>query len=896
MKIVWLLCLLCLGGSLKAQVLSDSVSCRLSGRVVSGEDGKPLPGAHIFLGIKRILVAVTDSLGKFDVGKLPAGEQWLKVSFVGFRPLEQKVVLEGHTAVGDISLKALILDEVVVSARPPLTVQKGDTLQFNAAAVHLAEDADLEKLLKKLPGFEIVDGKIMAQGQEVKKITIDGIEYAINDPAAALKNLPAKLVARIKMYDDKSEEAKFSGYDDGSKSRTLNIETRNPNQMKVFGRGELAYGLEKVKDKSYSASVSLNLFDRKRKITFSGNAGRMALNDLPDARYRDEGNKNKNHGLWGNYSSQINKKLQVSGNYRWNANVNNSASLSRQEYLPTGNYESRVYDNESHSNSDNQSHGINFSLDYKINDKNRIRFNPDFTISRGNQESLSWNSSMENGDTLNRTETKAINKNDSKRAGGNFSWMHAFKKTGRTLTFQFSGGYNESNSGDYQHIHEKITERGDSLRFQKNDNERINYSIGTGLSYSEPLTKFARISFNYHFLTSKDQADRHSLAYRDAVFEELIGIDTALTNKSINKQVSQNFGVNYNYHKEKVTLNGGGSLRLMQMENRNRFIGKPDSLVGSNYLDISPRAELSYRMSEKRNVSVNYNGNTSSPSAVQLQDVLNVSNPLQVSKGNPGLKKSYSHHLSMRYTSSEPMNSRFFWANFDVQQTINQISSNVKFIGKDTLIDGYLVSKGGSLTMPVNLNGMWSMNVHTNYSMPVKKIHLDFGGDYSYSHQPSIYDDQQNVTQMHRGQISIGVNTDLSENFDFYCRHATSYSHSRNSSTGKAQNLEETVMANCRWLFWKGFFVGGDYFYTYYWNKTGTVTIQSNNRLNLELGKKFGKKKQAELVFRANDIFRDRSQVHYSVTDLYTRMDSSTSTQDYYMLSFSYRFDRIEKK
>ena len=132
MKIVWLLCLLCLGGSLKAQVLSDSVSCRLSGRVVSGEDGKPLPGAHIFLGIKRILVAVTDSLGKFDVGKLPAGEQWLKVSFVGFRPLEQKVVLEGHTAVGDISLKALILDEVVVSARPPLTVQKGDTLQFNA--------------------------------------------------------------------------------------------------------------------------------------------------------------------------------------------------------------------------------------------------------------------------------------------------------------------------------------------------------------------------------------------------------------------------------------------------------------------------------------------------------------------------------------------------------------------------------------------------------------------------------------------------------------------------------------------------------------------------------------------------------------------------------------------
>lgn len=885
--------LLCLGGRLEAQLPLDSLVCRLSGRVISEEDRKPLPGAHVFLGTRRTLVAVTDSLGYFEVSKLPAGEQSMRVSFIGFRPLDQKVVLKGHVDLGVLVLKNLILEEVVVSARPPLTVQRGDTLQFNASALRLAEDADLENLLKKLPGFQIVDGKIMAQGQEVKKIYIDGIEYAINEPAAALKNLPAKLIARIKMYDDKSEEAKFSGYDDGSKSRTLNIETKNPNQMKLFGYGDAGYGLKQIKDHAYQASVSLNLFDQKQQITLSGGAVQMALNHLPDARYQGEGNKNRTETFFANYSSKLNEQTELSGNYSWNKMMNNAASLSRQEYLPTEDYDSRIYDNETHSKSEQKGNGVNVSIDYQITEKNRIRFTPNMNITKGSQKILSWNSSVENGDTLNCTETQQVSTSESKNFGGDFSWMYAFKKVGRTLTLQFNGNYDESNSGEYRTIYEGIAERGDSARFQKNDNEQMNYSLSGGISYSEPLTEFARLSFNYHFMTDRDQSDRNGLTYRDSEYKELIGIDTALTNRSINQQISQNVGINYNYHKEKITFSGGGIFRWVEMENRNQFIGKPDSLVQANYLDLSPRADLMWQINEKRNVNVAYSGNTSSPSAVQLQDVLDVTNPLQVSKGNPGLKKSYSHNLSVRYTSSEPMTSRFFWMDFDIQQTINQISSHVKFINKDTLIDGYLVSKGGSLTTPVNLNGMWSMNFHANYAFPIKKIRLELGGNYRYSHQPSVYDDREQVTQMHQGGIDFGINTDFSENFDCFLHQTISYSYSRNSSTGKARNLNESILANFRWLFWKDFLVGGNYFFSYYWNKTVTVTEQANNRLDLEFGKKFGKKKRAELTFRINDVFRERNQVHYAVTDLYTEMNCSTTTQDYYMLSFSYRFDRV---
>lgn len=891
-------CILLFGWRGEAQQLADSLTGHIAGVIVSEEDGKPLKEAHIFIGKKRILKAVSDSTGKFEIKKLSVGEYVLTVSYIGMQPWTRKVMVKDSCELGIIRLQSIILEQVIVAARPPLSVQKGDTVQFNAAAVHLSEDADLENLLKKLPGFKIVNGKIMAQGQEVKKIYLDGMEYAINDPAAALKNLPAKLIARIKMFDDRSEEAKFSGYDDGSKMRTLHIDTKDPNRMKVFGLANLGYGLPDLDKPTYNTLLSLGVFDKKRRISVDGNASQKMLTDLPGAHYENQGNKNRNWSTFANYSSKVNEKLMVSGNFHIGKNLSHSGSLSRQEYLPTEDFTSRIYDQENYSDSKNRNQGLNLSIDYRLSEKNRLRFTPDFNFGKGDQRSISWNNSMENGDTLNRTEIRQTGWNENKRTGGRLSWMHAFEKPGRTLTLQSSGHYDKTISGEYQNIRERVagTDKDrDSVRFQKNENRRMNYSVQSGLSYSEPLSEISRLSFNYQFMLDKDRSERNSLSYRDAGFENLIGIDTALTNRLTNRQLRHNVGVNYNYHKEKITLNGGGSIRMVQMDNRYQFVGQADSLVNSNYLDFSPVAELTCRISQNQSLSISYRGNTSSPTAPQLQNVLDVSNPLRVSKGNPGLKKSYSHHLTVDYTTSEPEKSTFLWGNVSLNQTINQISSDVKFIRQDTVVNGYMLAKGGTLTTPVNLDGMWSIDGRVNYAFPVWKLRFDFGINYRYSHQPSVYDNRKNLTQMHEGDVDVGMFADISDNFDFSCRNSISYSFSENSSTGTARNLNESVMATLRWVFWKGFLIGSDYNYTYYWNKTGTITRQANNQLNFELGKKFGKKKQAELTFRINDVFRERDQVRYRVTDLYTQMDSSTNTKDYYMLVFAYRFNRMGK-
>ena len=235
--------------------------------IVTGEtDDETLPGAHIYVGEDKKPTTVTNAMGEFTLKDLLPGELVITASFVGYQATSKKYLVKADTNVGMINLLPEVLEEVVITAKPPLIIQKGDTTEFNANALKVPEDAELEDLLKKLPGFQIVDGKLMANGEEVKKIYIDGTEYFLSNPMAALQTLPASLVNKIKMFDGKSEEADFSGYDDGKRFRSLNIETKNPNQLKVFGKANLGYGIsedleDSFKDNNYNLGVSANAFN-----------------------------------------------------------------------------------------------------------------------------------------------------------------------------------------------------------------------------------------------------------------------------------------------------------------------------------------------------------------------------------------------------------------------------------------------------------------------------------------------------------------------------------------------------------------------------------------------------------------------------------------------------------
>lgn len=901
---------LCAQEQKRDTVRKDTVPQRLltlKGHVVGGKEKELLPGAYIYLGEDKMAVTTTDLRGAFAIPKLPAGKLQVSVSYIGYQTFSGIYELKEDLDIGEIQLQSVLLDEVIVQATPPLAVQRGDTTQFNAGAVKVAADADLEDLIKKLPGFEIVDGKIMAQGKEVTRLYIDGMEYSFNNPAAALKNLPAVLVARIKMYDDRSEEAKFSGFDDGEKYRSLNIETHDPNKKKIFGSGSAGYGItdplkNTFKENNYRTNLSANLFDPKNKITFSGNANNSGQsNDLPEGRYKGKGGNDDSRMVYANVSSKLSEKLMFSGNYNFSRRNSYNASMSQQVYFPTDRYENRIYDRENHSWQNSYNQYFNMRAEYKLNEKNKITFSPTFSNGNNTSRSLSMGGNIENNDTINSSNTQSSTEGKSLQTAGDLVWMHAFKKKGRTFTARLSGSYNRNNSDQSQNNDERsLNDENvftDTLRNLLIGNHRTGYNWSAWLTWSEPLSDHARIGVNYSYRENVDRSEQNSLSYADKEFQNLIGIDTAQTNQLKNTNQSHNYGVRYNYSAEKLSFNGGMTVNHTRMNNRYRYLGKADSLINSFYTDLSPMVTVNYKMNEKSNMDITYRGSSSSPNASQLQDILNVANPLQVSRGNPHLKKSYNHNIAFNYTRSMPEKSVFWYNDLTVGQTFNQISSNVKFIERDTVINDYTLVRGARLTTPVNLSGRWNMSARTNCSFPWKKLKLRFNTSlgYSFSHSPSIYDDLKNITDSHEASLRLNINTNWSEDFDLFVTSNSSYSYSRNTTTGGAQLFDQQVGAVMQWVFWKGFFTNVSFDGSYYINKKGEAVNQSENLLNLAIGKKFGKNRQMSVTLSSNDVLQARNSVNYSLNDLYSQTTYSIIPSSYFLLAVSYRFNNMNK-
>ena len=314
---------------------TEGDTVRVTGTVVGEEPGERLPGAYVYVGEERRLAASTDTAGVFRLALPAAREVVLSVSYVGYETFSGLFRLEEDRDLGEIRLRSVTLDEVVVRERMPVTVRRGDTTVYNAGAVKVAPDADLEALVRKFPGLEVVDGRIMANGKEVVKIYIDGQEYALGNPAEVLRNLPAKLVERMAVYDEMSRMAELGGFDDGTRYRVLNFETVDPERTKVFGSASAGYGMtlppaRTFDEHNYQAGARGNVFSPKHKWTASGMLGNRGMSGtLPEARlirertgirHRCHGRSisprsNTTHGCTG-ASSMLGRRAQTTGR-RW---------------------------------------------------------------------------------------------------------------------------------------------------------------------------------------------------------------------------------------------------------------------------------------------------------------------------------------------------------------------------------------------------------------------------------------------------------------------------------------------------------------------------------------------------------------------------------------------------
>ena len=578
--------------------------------------------------------ALSDTAGNFLFSALDSGSYELLISYIGYLGVSRNIKLD--SAVKDLGTLQLtrtsgLLDSVTVVAKTPMAEQKGDTFQLNASQFKVNPDATVEDLAKKMPGIVIQNGQVTAHGETVQKVTLDGRDFFGDDATAALKNLPAEIVDKIQIFDRLSDQAQFTGYDDGNTVKSINIVTKANMRNGQFGRVFAGYGT----DGRYQAGGNTTILKDSRKISLVGNFNNVntqnfASQDLlgvtssgstrggqgggGSGRGGGGGGTRGGGGAGGNtsnflvgqqnginrttaaginYSDNWGKKIVFTGSYFFNNTHNETNELVNRQYVKTGT-PSNVQTTASQG--DNTNHRVSMRFEYKIDSANQLIITP--TLGFQNSSSLS-----RVGTRLIDSSQAAISTtntiNNSSRKGNNLSnsilYRHAFPKRGRSFSVNLQTGYNRKTGNVYTDFFDTTYTTGsdytDSLS-QRYTNQLSNgYQVSANFVYTEPLSKTAQLQVNYNPSYTKSKADQETFEL-DEASGKYSRFDQGLSNKFTNNTKGQNAGLGYRYFTKNTQINFGLNYQRSELNSDQQY---PAVLkIDKSFNNILPNAMLRF--------------------------------------------------------------------------------------------------------------------------------------------------------------------------------------------------------------------------------------------------------------------------------------------------------------
>src|SRR5882757_2036252 len=275
----------------------------------------------------------TDKKGAFLVKNLRPGGYRLLITFEGYRHVRKEFTIDADHK--EVDLKTMYMEKMsdmlqeVVVQRPPVTIHK-DTVEYNAGSFTTKPNAVAEDLLKKMPGIQVdKSGTITAQGETVTRVLVNGKRFFNDDPKLATRNLPPDIIEKIQVFDDLSDQSKFSGFDDGNRVKTINIVTRRDRRQGYFGKAVAGAGT----DQNYDESANFHRFNNDEQISLLGQA-----NDINKQNFTPEGGSGGRGGRGGgggggssntgvttvwaggaNYRNSFGPKTEVYGSYFFNS-------------------------------------------------------------------------------------------------------------------------------------------------------------------------------------------------------------------------------------------------------------------------------------------------------------------------------------------------------------------------------------------------------------------------------------------------------------------------------------------------------------------------------------------------------------------------------------------------
>ena len=903
----------------------------LKGKLTDKDDSKPVPGATVKImagkdsaGSKTVL---TDTKGRFEFTGLSAGMYELAISSAGYEKIQQKINLQASNKEAisfSINKLSKLLGEVTVTSKTAPVKQKGDTTEFSASQFKVNPDATAEDMIKKLPGITIDrSGNVTAQGEQVRKVTVDGRDFFGDDATAALRNLPAEVIDKIQVFDRLSDQATFTGFDDGNSSKSINIVTKANMRSGQFGRVFAGAGT----DGRYSSGGNVSLFKNNRRLSIIGlsnniNQQNFATQDLlgvtsgstsgnrgggrGGSRGGGGGSNNGGNFLVGqqngisttnsfglNFSDQWGKKAEFSGSYFFNNSNNKNDQLSGATYfLNSG--KNQLYDENTVSGSSNYNHRLNLRLEYKIDSANSISIAPTLSFQKNNSST-----SINGLNSFSPTEliSQSVNSTNNLSKGYNFSnnilFRHAFKKRGRTISLNLNTAINKRDGETYIDNSNRYYRAGvntsDSLQ-QFTDQFSNGYSLSASIAYTEAVGKNGQLQLNYTPSYTKSKADQEAYRY-DYVADKYSIFDNNLSNEFDNTVVRHNTGVSYRKGNRDNMFSIGLAYQYTSLSSTQVFPFAAN--VQKSFNNVLPSLMWIKKINAKNSIRIFYRSSTNAPAVTQLQDVINNANPLFISTGNPDLKQQFNNVLSTRYTFTNTAKGKSFFANLFVQQNSNYIGNATYIASRDSILNSSVtLFRGSQLSKPANFDGYWSLRSFFTYSMPVKliKSNISLNAGVSYVKTPGLINNILNQSNAYVYNGGLVIASNISEYIDFNLSYSANFNVVKNSIQPQLNNnfVNQSAGAQINLLSKKGWFVQNDVTNQKYSGLTDGFN-QNYWLWNAAVGKKFLKNKQGELRLSVFDLLKQNQSIVRTVTDTYIEDVQNQVLQQYFMLTFSYK-------
>ena len=859
---------------------------------------------------------ISDAKGAFELKNISIGDYQLFISFTGYEIYKRTFSISAVDRIADLGtiimkpeFKTLI--GVVITDASPVKMN-GDTISFKANAFNSKPDATVEEVLKKIPGVQVQrDGTIKAMGEQVQKVYVDGKEFFGTDPKIATRNLTADMVDQIQVFDDMSEQARFTKIDDGSRTKSINIKLKKDKRKGDFGRATAGVG----SSSRYEGNFSFNQFRGDQRISLVGSANNtnkvsytftdvssQGGSSFSNGGATGSGMANASGGTSGgvsrplsvgiNFNDSWGPKIDFRGSYFYsdNSNILEQNKFRRNTFPGDSASETSTYSNIIYGN---RTHRVNARWEYVIDSVNSVLYTANFSKQKFKGVAVDTSVTFSEGIEKYMATEVRTNKQDE-RDGMNYSgellYRRKFKRVGRTFTF---GWRNSPGGSDTKGINlSPITAYNNDgsiasfidlnqKAFQENES-----GINTiSASYTEPIDRNKLFEINYAFSSSNTISDKKTYDY-DSSSGKYDQLNSQLSNYFDYSNTSSRTGFNFRHQLKKFNYQVGLAYQVSNLENRSVTLstGK-DTTIHQRFTNLFPTANFNYAITRSKNIKIYYRGRTNAPNVNQLQDVADVSNPLMIKTGNPSLKQEFVNNISINYNSFALASQRYFSANLNVNYTGNKIVNSIDSLNPVTII-----------YKPENMNGSVNVSGSGSLNFPFKKIkglNVNLTNMMYLSRDANLLYKQKNFTSTFQVNQSAGINYG-EDNFDFavsgaFVFNLVAYGVETGANTkyfNQAYSADFTYRLKNRFYFLTDF--------DFYINSGRSAGFNEDVFLwNLSFAKKFFQTNSGEIKFTIYDILKQNNGINRIIGENYFEDVKANVVPRFFMLSMSYNFNRV---